>query len=134
MIVTISTLPISPAATRRFTAAKLGSKRRLKPIISGVPAASHDARGRRGCAPSVEVDRLLAEHGLAGLRRRPRSGRHACRSACRSARRRCLRSAMIASMRRDLGARLGGKRLAAAGIGVGDRDELGAGMAATLPP
>ena len=37
---TISTLPMAPFATRFFSAEKFGSKRRLKPIISGVPAAS----------------------------------------------------------------------------------------------
>ena len=40
MMVTISTRPTAPAESRFFSAAKFGSKRRLKPIISGVPAAS----------------------------------------------------------------------------------------------
>ena len=43
---TISTLPIAPLAMRAFSAAKFGSKRRLKPIISGVPAASTTFRQR----------------------------------------------------------------------------------------
>jgi hypothetical protein len=38
--VTISTLPIAPWSIRCLRAAKFGSKRRLKPIISGIPAAS----------------------------------------------------------------------------------------------
>ena len=47
MMVTISIAPASPAARRRFRLAKLGSKRRLKPIINGVPAFATTARQAR---------------------------------------------------------------------------------------
>ena len=39
-MVTSSTLPAAPSASRFCRAAKFGSKRRLKPIISATPAFS----------------------------------------------------------------------------------------------
>ena len=66
-IVTISTAPISPARRRRASAEKLGSKRRLKPIMSGC-AARRDHLQAFANPARVEVDRLLAEDRLAGPR------------------------------------------------------------------
>ncbi len=87
MIGTSSTAPIAPSAIRRFSAAKFGSNRRLKPIISGVPACSTTARQVR-MRSEDEVHRLLAERSLAGSQPHARSGRHGWWSACRSAPRR----------------------------------------------
>ena len=56
--------PIEPSATRSRTDLWPGSKRRLKPIMNGTPAASTG----RECAVDlleVEADRLLAEDRLA---------------------------------------------------------------------
>ena len=71
-------LDLADLARRRAaccTAAKLGSKRRLKPIISGFPASFTTARQAR-MRSEREIDRLLAEHGLAA--RAARSMRSAC--------------------------------------------------------
>jgi hypothetical protein len=65
MIVSCSSGPISPAATRVWMSENDGSKRRLKPSmtrsVSGPIAARRPVDLR-----DVEVDRLLAEHRLAG--------------------------------------------------------------------
>ena len=63
MMVTSSTSPVAPSASRFCSAAKFGSKRRLKPIISGMPAFSTRASVSLMRA-ELEVDRLLAEHAL----------------------------------------------------------------------
>ena len=72
---TISTAPISPARRRRASAAKFGSKRRLKPTMSGLRRSPQRPPGSRGSAP---------RRGRPASRRRPpcrparhaRSGRH----------------------------------------------------------
>lgn len=40
VMTSVSGLPISPSCSRRLSAAKLGSKRRLKPIMQGRPLAA----------------------------------------------------------------------------------------------
>jgi hypothetical protein len=67
VITTCSTAPTSPASRRRLSAAKLGSKRRLKPKKAGVPMFVGFLQ--------AQVDRLFAEDRLAGARRRDREPR-----------------------------------------------------------
>ena len=68
VIWTSSTRPMRPSRKAWWRAAKLGSKRRLNPIMSGAPRRSASAR-QRSTRSSDQVHRFLAEDGLAGPRR-----------------------------------------------------------------
>ena len=67
IIVSNSTWPIRPSRIWRSSRAKFGSKRRLKPTISGTPHP-RAAAASLGAA-TIEVERLFAEHRLATPRR-----------------------------------------------------------------
>ena len=72
---TICGSPISPSATARATAACAGSKRRLKPIWNGTPAASTAASARSTSARSSDT-------GFSQKIALPASAAATIRSAC----------------------------------------------------
>ena len=119
----------------RLQAAKFGSKRRLKPIISGVPAFSTTAEAGLDARRS-KIDRLLAEHRLAGAGAALDEvgmgvGGRADQDGVD------VRSLDDLVERRDLGAGRRGERLRRGRVRVGDRDEprirVSGGVAAMNP-
>ena len=122
MMVTISVAPMAPWSRRAFSAAKFGSKRRLKPIISGMPAASTTFRqdairfASRSTGFSQKTAFLVAAH-------------FSMRSACVSVGV-PISTASMSFAGDDLGdgahrrAGLLGERLGRGRVGVGERDQL----------
>ena len=71
MTVTSSTLPASPAATPTLARGEIGIEAAVKADHQRRAGGLHD--GQAGAdAIRAEIDRLFAEHGLAGLRCAPR--------------------------------------------------------------
>ncbi len=67
-MMTCRTCPTSPSRMARLSASALGSKRRLKPTSSGTGVFFRLAEAAVDLG-DVQVDRLLAQHGLARGRR-----------------------------------------------------------------